>query len=44
MRNAESLEPKAIGSFLEGARGIEFTGQSRDEIYAWVKAALIEQE
>lgn len=44
MRKAESLAPEAIGSFLEGSRGIEFTGQSCAEIYAWVKATLIEQE
>jgi transposase InsO family protein len=44
MGKAESLEPGAIGAFLEASQGIEFAGQNRDEIYAWVKATLIQQE
>lgn len=44
MRNAESLEPEAIGAFLEASQGIEFAGQSQEEIYRWVKATLLQQE
>src|SRR5208283_2458908 len=44
MRNAESLEPEAIGAFLEASQAIEFAGQNQEEIYAWVKATLLQQE
>jgi transposase InsO family protein len=44
MRNAESLEPEAIGAFLEASQAIEFAGQNREEIYVWVKATLLQQE
>lgn len=44
MRNAECLEPEAIGAFLEASQSIEFAGQSQEEIYGWVKATLIQQE
>ncbi len=44
MRKAESLEPEAISAFLEASHGIEFAGQNRDEIYGWLKAALVQQE
>ena len=44
MRNAESLEPEAIGAFLEASQKIEFAGQSQEEIYSWVKETLIQQE
>ena len=44
MRNAESLEPEAIGAFLEASQAIEFAGQNQEEIYAWVKTVLLQQE
>lgn len=44
MRNAESLAPEAIGAFLEASEGIEFAGQSQEEIYRWVKTTLVQQE
>jgi len=44
MRNAESLGPEAIGAFLEASQGIEFAGQSQEEIYGWVHATLLQEE
>jgi transposase InsO family protein len=44
MRNAESLEPEAIGAFLAASQEIEFVGQSQEEIYGWVKTVLLQQE
>jgi hypothetical protein len=43
MENVQDLAPDRIAAFLEGSAGIEFTGQSRTERYAWVEATLIEQ-
>jgi hypothetical protein len=37
IRKAESLQPEAIGAFLEASQSIEFADQSREEIYGWVK-------
>jgi len=42
--NAESLGPEAIGAFLEASQGIEFAGQSQEEIYGWVHATLLQEE
>jgi hypothetical protein len=36
MRNAESLTNSQITEFLKASAGIEFSGQSRPEVYAWV--------
>jgi len=44
MRNAEMLGAEEIGAFLEASQAIEFVGQSQEEIYRWVRAALIQQE
>ncbi len=44
MRNAEALAAEALGAFLEASQGIEFAGQSQQEIYGWVKATLVQQE
>jgi hypothetical protein len=37
MQNAESLNPEQILQFLELSEGVEFAGQSRAEIYAFVE-------
>jgi len=39
-----SLGPEAIGAFLEASQGIEFAGQSQEEIYGWVHATLLQEE
>src|SRR5256885_4365515 len=44
MENLESLTPEGIEDFLCGSVGIEFTGQTRTERYAWIQARLVEQE
>lgn len=44
MQKAEFLEAEAIGAFLEASEGIEFAGEKREEIYAWVKRTLLQQE
>jgi transposase InsO family protein len=43
MENVGSLAPERITDFLGGSAGIEFTGQSRTEKYAWIEKVLIEQ-
>jgi hypothetical protein len=43
MENSEALSPERIGAFLKASAGIDFTGQSREERYAWVQSTLIEQ-
>jgi hypothetical protein len=37
MQNAESLTAEQISEFLKASGGIEFTGQSRAEVYAWTE-------
>jgi transposase InsO family protein len=44
MENLGSLTPMRITEFLSGSAGIDFTGQSRTERYAWVQATLAEQQ
>jgi transposase InsO family protein len=44
MRNAESLTNSQIHEFLKGSAGIEFSGQSRAEVYTWVEKMLVDQE
>jgi len=43
MENLEVLTPERIAEFLSGSAGIDFTGQSRTEKYAWLQSTLIEQ-
>ena len=43
MENLEALNPERMTEFLSGSAGIDFTGQSRAEKYAWVQSALVEQ-
>ena len=44
MENLEALSPEQITDFLSGTAGVDFTGQTRAERYAWVQATLAEQE
>ena len=44
MRNAETLNTDQIGKFLDLSREMEFTGQSRAEVYDWVGRVLVAQE
>jgi len=43
MENLEALSPERITEFLSGSAGIDFTGQSRTERYAWLQSTLVEQ-
>jgi len=44
MQNAETLSTDQIREFLELSQQIEFTGQSREEVYGWVQMVLVAQE
>lgn len=44
MENLETLPPERMTEFLSGSAGIEFTGESRTEKYAWLQSMLIEQK
>jgi transposase InsO family protein len=44
MRNAETLTAEQISGFLKGSEGIEFSGQSRAEVYGWAERMLVAQE
>ena len=44
MENLEALTPERMTRFLSGSAGIDFTGQTRTEKYAWLQSTLIEQE
>jgi transposase InsO family protein len=44
MRNAESLTNSQINEFLKASEGIEFSAQSRAEVYIWVEKMLVDQE
>ena len=44
MRNAEGLTNSQINEFLKGSAGIEFSGQSRAEVYGWIEKMLVGQE
>src|ERR1035441_4587771 len=43
MEDVEALRPERIEDFLGGSAGIDFTGQTRTERYAWIQRALVEQ-
>src|SRR6202162_1321102 len=43
MRNAESLTNSQINEFLKASAGIEFSAQSRAEVYIWVEKMLVDQ-
>ena len=44
MQYAESVTPARLQEFLDASAGIEFTGQSRSEVYAWVEKILVDQQ
>lgn len=44
MQNAESLSQGQIQQFLESSGEIDFVGQERAEVYAWVQQVLVSQE
>jgi len=44
MQNAEALTPEQISQFLQGSSGVEFAGQKRQEVYAWIERTLVAQE
>lgn len=44
MQNAERLNPEQIRQFLELSEGVEFTGQSRAEVYAFIERVLVAQQ
>jgi len=44
MRDAESLTNSQINEFLKVSEGIEFSGESRAEIYGWIETMLVGQE
>jgi hypothetical protein len=44
MQNAETLNAEQIGEFLKLSGEIEFTGQSRAEVYRWAGRVLVAQE
>ncbi len=43
MEHLETLTPEGITEFLSGSAGIDFSGQTRTERYAWLQATLQEQ-
>jgi len=43
-QNAGIRTPQQISEFWKGSAGIEFSGQSRAEIYGWTERRLVAQE
>ena len=44
MQNTEGLSPAQMAQFLAASQEIEFTGQSRREVYGWVQQIVVQQE
>jgi transposase len=44
MQNAENLSQERIERFLESSEEVDFVGQGRGEVYAWVQKVLVSQE
>lgn len=44
MHNGESVTPARLQEFLNGSAGVEFSDQSRAEVYAWVEKILVDQQ
>jgi hypothetical protein len=44
MENLAGLPPERIADFLSGSAGVDFTGQTRAERYAWIQATLVQQQ
>ena len=44
LQNAEQLNLEQIREFLKSCEPIEFSGQNRSEMYAWVQRVLVGEE
>ena len=44
MQNSERLTRQQISDFLKASEEINFSGQSRAEVYGWVQRVLVAQE
>lgn len=44
MKNSQALSPSQMAEFLNASQQIQFTGQNRGEVYAWLQQVLIQQE
>ena len=44
MQNSEVLSEEQIHDFLKGTAGVNFVGQTKEEVYAWVESVLTGQE
>ena len=43
MRNAERLSLAEMAEFIQASQEIEFDGENRQEIYAWVQVTVISE-
>ena len=44
MQNGEGLTAEQIKEFLKGSEGVNFAGQNKREVYAWIEGVLVAQE
>jgi len=44
MQNGEGLTAGQIQDFLKGSEGVNFAGQNKKEVYAWIQSTLVTQE
>ena len=44
MQNGEGLTAERITEFLKGSEGVNFAGQNKKEVYAWIQSTLVAQE
>src|SRR5437016_10201294 len=44
MQNSEVLSEEQLHDFLQGTAGVNFVGQKKEEVYAWVERVLTGQE
>jgi hypothetical protein len=44
MQNVDALRPEQLQDFLRGSQAMQFAGQNRAEIYAWIGETLTQQE
>ena len=40
MQNSEELSAEQIHDFLKGTAGVNFVGQKKEEVYAWVRTQI----
>jgi hypothetical protein len=43
-QHGEGLTVGQIKEFLKGSEGVDFAGESKREVYAWIKGVLVAQE